>query len=168
MSTLDSTINTIASNLTIDIYNRFINPGASPRTQLWVFRVNVVAVGALAAAIYYVFPVMIELFWLGGRIMGASAGPVLVALVLFPPVRRAPKSVFCRHAGRCFGDHSLADSGRGSGGGIDCCRLVHRSDLYRAAYDDSGPAAWNLAGNTRLQTSGLNHSLHVIQFFGYR
>ena len=94
MSTLDSTINTIASNLTIDIYNRFINPGASPRTQLWVFRVNVVAVGALAAAIYYVFPVMIELFWLGGRIMGASAGPVLVALVLFPPVRRAPKSVF--------------------------------------------------------------------------
>ena len=94
MSTLDSTINTIASNLTIDVYNRFINPGSSPRTQLWIYRGNVIVVGIVAAAIYYVFPVMIELFWLGGRIMGASAGPVVVALVLFPPVRRAPKTVF--------------------------------------------------------------------------
>ena len=94
MSTLDSTINTIASNLTIDIYNRFINPNASARTQLWIYRGNVIVVGIAAAAIYYVFPVMIELFWLGGRIMGASAGPALVALVLFPPVRRAPKTVF--------------------------------------------------------------------------
>ena len=94
MSTLDSTINTLASNLTIDVYNRFINPGASPRTQLWVFRGNVIVVGIVAAAIYYVFPLMIELFWLGGRIMGASAGPALVALVLFPPVRRAPRTVF--------------------------------------------------------------------------
>lgn len=93
MSTLDSTINTIASNFTIDIYNRFINPMASPRTQLWIYRANVVAVGIAAAAIYYVFPLMIELFWLGGRIMGASVSPVLVALVLFRPVRRAPKTV---------------------------------------------------------------------------
>ena len=93
MSTLDSTINTVASNFTIDIYKRFIHPQASAGAQLWVYRVNVVLVGIVAAAIFYVFPVMIELFWLGGRIMGASVAPALVALVLFRPVRRAPKTV---------------------------------------------------------------------------
>ncbi|MDE2925336.1 MAG: sodium:solute symporter family protein [Acidobacteriota bacterium] len=93
MSTLDSTINTIASNFTIDIYNRFLNPNASPRAQLWLYRLNVILVGALAAAIYYVFPLMIELFWLGGRIMGASVAPVVAAMVLFPRVRRAPRTV---------------------------------------------------------------------------
>lgn len=94
MSTLDSTINTIASNFTIDIYKRFIHPNASAQAQLWVYRVNVILVGILAAVIYYVFPLMIELFWLGGRIMGASVAPVLVAIVLFRSVRRAPKTVF--------------------------------------------------------------------------
>ena len=93
MSTLDSTINTIASNFTIDIYNRFLNPNASARTQLWLYRLNVILVGVLAAAIYYVFPLMIELFWLGGRIMGASVAPVVAAMVLFPRVRRAPRTV---------------------------------------------------------------------------
>ena len=94
MSTLDSTINTIASNLTIDVYRRFINPNASLGTQLWLYRFNVILVGALAAVIFYVFPLMVELFWLGGRIMAASVAPALVSMVLFSPVRRAPHTVF--------------------------------------------------------------------------
>ncbi len=94
MSTLDSTINTIAANFTIDVYRRFINPGAAVSTQLWLYRFNVVLVGILAAAIFYIFPLMVELFLLGGRIMAASVAPVLVALVLFPTVRRAPNTVF--------------------------------------------------------------------------
>ena len=94
MSTLDSTINTVASNFTIDVYTRFINPEASSRAQLWVYRINVILVGLLVALIYYVFPVMMELFWLGGRIMGASLAPTLVALILFPSVRRARQTVF--------------------------------------------------------------------------
>jgi len=103
MSTLDSTVNTIASNFTIDVYTRFINSAASPRAKLWVYRTNVVLVGVLVAAIYYVFPVMMELFWLGGRIMGASVAPTLVALVLFRSVRRAPHTVFLSMlGGACF------------------------------------------------------------------
>ena len=94
MSTLDSTINTIASNFTIDVYTRFIHPTASARAQLWIYRINILLVGVLAAVIYSVFPVMMELFWLGGRIMGASVAPALVALVLFRSVRRAPNTVF--------------------------------------------------------------------------
>ncbi len=93
MSTLSSTINTLASNFTIDVYQRFINPRSSIRRQLWVYRANVVLVGLLAALIYYLVPLLIELFWLGGRIMGSSVAPALVALVLFPAVRRAPKTV---------------------------------------------------------------------------
>ena len=93
MSTLSSTINTVASNFTIDIYQRFIDPQSSVRRQLWVYRANVILVGLLGAVIYYLVPLLIELFWLGGRIMGASVAPALVALVLFPAVRRAPKTV---------------------------------------------------------------------------
>ena len=93
MSTLSSTINTMASNLTIDIYKRFMNPLASVRRQIWVYRVSIVLVGLLATVLYYVVPLLIELFWLGGRIMGASVAPALVALVLFPSVRQAPTTV---------------------------------------------------------------------------
>ena len=93
MSTLSSTINTLASNFTIDVYQRFIDPQSSVRRQLWVYRANVVLVGLLAAVIYYLVPLLIELFWLGGRIMGSSVAPALVGLVLFPAVRRAPKTV---------------------------------------------------------------------------
>lgn len=93
MSTLDSTINTIASNFSFDIYSRYINPKASRQRQLWIYRFNILLVGLLAALLYYEIPLMLELFWLGGRIMGASLAPALIALVLFPPTRRAPKTV---------------------------------------------------------------------------
>ena len=93
MSTLSSTINTLASNFTLDIYQRFIDPRSSMRRRLWVYRINVILIGLLAALIYYLVPLLIELFWLGGRIMGSSVAPALVALVMFPAVRRAPKTV---------------------------------------------------------------------------
>ncbi len=93
MSTLSSTINTMASNLTIDLYTRFLRPRASVAHQLLVYRANVIVVGLLAAAIYYAVPLIIELFWIGGRIMGASVAPALVALVLFPAARRAPRTI---------------------------------------------------------------------------
>ena len=93
MSTLDSTINTMASNFSIDLYGKYINPKATPRQQLWIFRINIILVALLAVALYYMIPLMLELFWLGGRIMGASLAPALVALVLFPQTRRAPKAV---------------------------------------------------------------------------
>lgn len=94
MSTLDSTINTIASNFSFDIYSKYINPEASQRRQLWIYRLNILLVGLLAALLYYAVPLMLELFWIGGRVMGASLTPALVALVLFRRTRKAPKTVF--------------------------------------------------------------------------
>ncbi len=67
MSTLDSTINTIASNFSFDIYSRYIHPQASRRRQLWVYRFNILLVGLLAALLYYGIPLMLELFWLPKR-----------------------------------------------------------------------------------------------------
>ena len=93
MSTLSSTINTIASNFTLDLYARFVAPTASAVRQLWVYRLNVLLVGALAAVLYLALPLLIELFWIGGRIMGASVAPALVGLVVFPTLRRAPRTV---------------------------------------------------------------------------
>ena len=51
MSTLSSTINTIASNFTLDLYARFVEPTASTVKQLWVYRINVLIVAGLAALI---------------------------------------------------------------------------------------------------------------------
>ena len=93
MSTLDSTVNTIASNFTIDVYRRFINPRASARRLLFISRLNVVLAALVAAMIFYMVPLMLELFWLGGRVMGAALTPVLVGFLLVPSVRRAPKAV---------------------------------------------------------------------------
>ncbi len=93
MSTLSSTINTIASNFTLDLYARFVEPTASTVKQLWVYRINVLIVAGLAALIYSALPLLIELMWIGGRIMGASVAPALIGLVLFPSVRKAPTTV---------------------------------------------------------------------------
>ena len=93
MSTLDSTVNTIASNFTIDVYRRFLHPTASQRRLFFVYRINVVVAGLVAALIYYMVPMMMELFWLGGRIMASALSPVLVGFLFVPAVRRAPKAV---------------------------------------------------------------------------
>lgn len=37
-------------------------------------------------------PYILELFWIGGRIMASGLAPVFMAIVLWPRARRAPKA----------------------------------------------------------------------------
>ena len=93
MSTLSSTIGTMGSNVTVDIYQRFIDPDAGPRRMLWVSRLSIPLTAALACATYYCFPVLMELFLAGGRLVAGSLAPVLIAILLFPSMRKKGQTV---------------------------------------------------------------------------
>jgi SSS family solute:Na+ symporter len=93
-STVSSTILTTASNLSIDIYGRLIDPDADNNRMTLVNRINVVIVTIVAVLIGYILPYILELLWLGGRIAGAGLGPVMLAVVFWPAARRATKTIF--------------------------------------------------------------------------
>ena len=93
MSTLSSTISTMGSNVTVDIYKRFIDPGASPRRMLWVSRLSILFTAVLACVTYYFVPLLLELFLAGGRLVAGSLAPVLIAILLFPTIRKKGKTV---------------------------------------------------------------------------
>lgn len=93
-STVSSTILTTASNLSIDIYGRLIDPDADNNRMTLVNRINVLIVTIVAVLIGYTLPYILELLWLGGRIAGAGLGPVMLAVVFWPAARRATKTIF--------------------------------------------------------------------------
>ncbi|MDE2928540.1 MAG: sodium:solute symporter family protein [Acidobacteriota bacterium] len=93
MSTLSSTIGTMGSNVTVDIYQRFIDPNAGSRRMLWISRASILLTAVLACVTYYYIPFLMELFLIGGRIVGGSLAPVLIAILLFPSMRRRGRTV---------------------------------------------------------------------------
>ena len=93
MSTLSSTIGTMGSNVTVDIYQRFIDPEAGPGRMLWVSRLSILFTAVLACVTYYYVPLLLELFLAGGRLVAGSLSPVLIAVLLFPTMRKKGKTV---------------------------------------------------------------------------
>lgn len=92
MSTVSSNILTASSNLSLDIYKRFINPQVKEKKLVLVQRGLLVAIIAVCTVIGYSFPYVVELFWIGGRIMASGLAPVFTLMILWPRVRRAPLS----------------------------------------------------------------------------
>jgi SSS family solute:Na+ symporter len=88
MSTVDSCVLTVSSNLANDIYKRLVNPKISEQGLITVQKVCVVVVAVAAVVIGRALPMVLELFWVGGRIMAAALAPVLIALVFWPKARR--------------------------------------------------------------------------------
>ena len=93
MSTLSSTIGTMGSNVTVDIYQRFLDPEAGPGRMLWVSRLSILFTAVLACVTYYYVPLLLELFLAGGRLVAGSLSPVLIAVLLFPTMRKKGKTV---------------------------------------------------------------------------
>ena len=93
MSTLDSVLMSVSSNFVVDIYRRFFNPAASSRTSLLASRVAVLLALVVGIVLAFVFPIMLELLWVGTRIMVAGVGPVIAALFLYRPLRNAPTTI---------------------------------------------------------------------------
>ncbi len=93
MSTLDSVLMSVSSNFVVDIYRRFFNPAATGRTALLASRVAVLLALVVGMVFAFVFPIMLELLWVGTRIMVAGVGPVIAALFLYRPLRSAPATI---------------------------------------------------------------------------
>ena len=94
MSTLDSVLMSVSSNVVVDIYQRFFNPAASGRKSLLASRMAVLLALVVGIVFAFVFPIMLELLWVGTRIMVAGVGPVIAALFLYRPLRNAPATIF--------------------------------------------------------------------------
>ncbi len=92
MSTISSCILTITSNISLDVYKRLINPKVSNRKLVTVQRICVVMITIVAVLIGKSLPYILELFWLGGRIMAAGLAPVFLALIFWPNARKAAKT----------------------------------------------------------------------------
>lgn len=89
MSTVDSCILTVSSNLANDIYKRLIKPDISDSGLITVQRVCVVIVAVAAVVIGRTLPMILELLWVGGRFMAAALSPVFMAVVFWPAARKA-------------------------------------------------------------------------------
>ena len=61
--------------------------------MLWVSRLSIPLTAVLACATYYCFPVLMELFLAGGRLVAGSLAPVLIAILLFPSMRKKGQTV---------------------------------------------------------------------------
>lgn len=90
MSTISSNLLTACSNLSLDIYKRFVNPTVSDKNLIRVQRVMLVVILALCIWVSKSFPYAVELFSTGGRILASGLAPVLTALILWKRSRRAP------------------------------------------------------------------------------
>ena len=92
MSTISSCILTTTANITLDVYKRFLNPKASDKQVVKLQRICLFVIVIVCAWVGKMLPYILELFWIGGRIMASGLAPVFVAIILWPRARRAPKA----------------------------------------------------------------------------
>ena len=93
MSTLDSALMSVASYVTIDLYQRHIKPAATQVEMITVARFAVAASAILGGLFAYALPMTIEVFLVGQRVLGSALAPVLVGLMFYKPLRRMPGTV---------------------------------------------------------------------------
>lgn len=73
MSTMDSMFNTGALSLTIDIYQAFINPSATPKKIVLVGRISTAIVGCLALFIGLQIESVLTISWIGADFLATGA-----------------------------------------------------------------------------------------------
>jgi len=89
MSTVSACILTITSNITLDVYKRIINPGVTEKALVRIQRISTVVITIVACIIGRSLPYILELLWIGGRIMAAGLAPVFMAVIFWPAARRS-------------------------------------------------------------------------------
>lgn len=92
MSTVSACILTITSNVTLDIYKRIFNKNVEEVALVKIQRISTVLITIIAVIIGKSLPYILELLWVGGRIMAAGLAPVLMAVVFWPASREAKVS----------------------------------------------------------------------------
>ncbi|MFR9583968.1 MAG: hypothetical protein SNG60_06855, partial [Rikenellaceae bacterium] len=79
MSTMDSMLNTGALTLTVDLYKKYINPNATPKSYVTVGRLSTLIIGAVALFIGVSIQSVITISWIGADFIATG---VFVPLVL--------------------------------------------------------------------------------------
>ena len=78
MSTMDSLINTGALSLTVDIYEKYINPNASSAHNVFVGRISTLLIGAVALIIALQIRSVLTIAWIGSDFLTSGAFVPLV------------------------------------------------------------------------------------------
>ncbi|NLZ95251.1 MAG: sodium:solute symporter family protein, partial [Bacteroidales bacterium] len=73
MSTMDSLINTGALSLTVDIYEKYINPKASSAQNVVVGRISTLLIGAIALIIALQIRSVLTIAWIGSDFLTSGA-----------------------------------------------------------------------------------------------
>lgn len=121
MSTVSSNILTATSNLSLDIYKSYINPNVEEKRLVTIQRVSLVIILITCIIISRAFPYVVELFWIGGRIMASGLAPVLTLLIINKRTRRAPLSCLLAMLGgalSCVGAQIYQASQAASSAGV--------------------------------------------------
>lgn len=83
VSTANSFLLTPSTNIMRDIYQRFIDPGASAATLVWGQRLCIVALGVLAASLLRFFPSVLAMAFTAYTMVGAGITPAVLAAFLW-------------------------------------------------------------------------------------
>ena len=78
MSTMDSLINTGALSLTVDIYEKYINPNASSAHNVVIGRISTLLIGAVALIIALQIRSVLTIAWIGSDFLTSGAFVPLV------------------------------------------------------------------------------------------
>lgn len=73
MSTMDSLVNTGALSLTVDVYQKYINPAASPSHNVKIARLSTFLMGAVALLIALRIKSVLTISWIGSDFLTSGA-----------------------------------------------------------------------------------------------
>jgi solute:Na+ symporter, SSS family len=100
-STMDSTLNVAAQTLTVDLYQRYLNPQASQERLLWVSRLSTVATGLVAVGVAFQLQDILPALWLSADIYASAMFvPVVLLLACWQPQAGQRLGPRVRRAGR--------------------------------------------------------------------
>ncbi|MDE3154325.1 MAG: sodium:solute symporter family protein [Acidobacteriota bacterium] len=89
VTTGDSYLLSCSTNVTEDFFVRFIDPGASQSTRLWITRGVVVTLGLVAWVLGTFFPSVLAIQIYSYTMYGAAITPAVLAAILWPRVTAA-------------------------------------------------------------------------------
>lgn len=93
ISTASTSVNLVSSNITMDIYQRFINSEASPEKLLSVGRWATFFVTIIGLVAALIFPQVLEMIFLGNK-LAATIAPAMLLLIFWPKARYFEKPIF--------------------------------------------------------------------------
>jgi SSS family solute:Na+ symporter len=88
VSTATSMLLTAATNLTRDVYVRFVNPAATDRQTLFYTRLVIVTLGTVGVVAGSLFPTILAMALWAYTMYGAGVTPALLAALLWPRATR--------------------------------------------------------------------------------